>query len=175
MSAEPGVRAGGCIRLYPSGPQWHVNTMHALIGFSGEPYINPVNGWLSIELAPPHLPVLAAYVLPDETLVNRRIMAGVSGGVSACNVLLSDSSGRLDLRNPADYAKVAGEGANLWCAVLGMIPAPKPEPEPTPPAPPTCGCHESATYDDMASLRRADIIALRAFTDLHGCPEPQEG
>lgn len=115
---------GACIRLYPDGPALHVNDAHSACGVTGA-HIGD-DGYLWITHAQSR-PVVAIVPVPDETLTARGITAGASGGTNYSRVLLAEHGVALDLRDPADYAKVAGSFSNLWYFVLhdGHEPTPR--------------------------------------------------
>jgi hypothetical protein len=119
------ITGGGCIRLYATGPQWHVNSAHATVAFdtSVAPEVT-ASGDLWVPLTE-NLPVVAAIASADETLTMRGITAGISGGVSGCTVRLrKEGVGRLNLARPDHYALVADNNANLWLMIV-RIPAPE--------------------------------------------------
>lgn len=110
--------AAGVIRFTPDdGPQWHVNSSHIPRGFdtSIPPEILS-NGTLRAQLLT-SMPVAYATASGDETFTARRLIAGISGAVSHCNISISSRlfPGRIiQLDDPAEYALVAGEFSNLW-------------------------------------------------------------
>lgn len=141
MTLQKTVSLGGCIRLYDTGPEWHINSHHIAVGFdtTSPPQITPA-GDLLVQLDPGG-PVVSAIAAPDETLAARGITLGISGAVSTCTVRMSQAGyGRLDLSEPDDYARASGANSNLWLVVTAVAPDepdPEPEPEPTPPADPS--------------------------------------
>lgn len=137
MPLEYDEPTGGCIRLYETGPQWHINTRHQTVGFktteplideNGDPVLdeagNPVTipynplitsaGDLWVRLLDTRTVVYAAASV-DETLAAKGVWAGISGGVSDCTIRLrKDGIGRLDLNIPAHWNSVRGDLSNLW-------------------------------------------------------------
>lgn len=112
--------SGGCLRFYTSGVELHTNSTHvnnAITGFgpAGDGVdIFDEKGRLVVKhkLYGPAIITVGAF--PDETLSERGITAGVSGGVGTSLVQLAQNGTPLDLRNETDYAKVAGQYSNLW-------------------------------------------------------------
>jgi hypothetical protein len=110
---------GGCIRLYTTGPEWHINSHHVTVDFdtSAPPEITAA-GDLWVPLTQ-NLPVVAAIASADETLTERGITAGISGGVSGCTIrLYKVGVGRLRLNQAEHYALAAGENSNLWLMIV---------------------------------------------------------
>lgn len=114
---------GACIRLYTTGPVLHVNHAHVALGVE-RVEVGP-EGWLWVH-HPPGWPVVAILPIPDETLSGRGIILGASGGTNYSRVKFTHVTAggaiELDLRSPADYAKVAGPASNLWFLVVGHAP-----------------------------------------------------
>lgn len=112
--------SGGCLRFYDSGVERHTNSTHvnnAITGFgeAGDGVdIFDTSGRLIVKhkLYGPAIITVGAF--PDETLSARGITAGISGGVGTSLVQLVQNGVPLDLREDADYAKVAGPYSNLW-------------------------------------------------------------
>jgi hypothetical protein len=119
------VHAGGCIRLYDTGPEWHINTRHATVGFdTSTPPTITADGDLYVSLVET-MTVVSAAANVDETLAAKGVWAGISGGVSGCTIRLrKDGIGRLDLNEHTHYSAVRGSLSNLWLTVLRV-----PEPE----------------------------------------------
>lgn len=112
--------AGGCIRFTDTGPEWHINTRHTTVGFDTTvpPQITS-EGDLYATMTET-LDVVAAIASPDETLAEKGVWAGVSGGVGHCKIRLRKYGlpTPLDLNDPDHYASVRGEWSNLWLFVL---------------------------------------------------------
>lgn len=110
--------SGGCLRFYSSGVEIHVNDTHvnnAITGFGdeeGQPFDE--KGRLIIRHTAPGGAIITIAASADETLTERGITAGCSGGVGRTLVQLAQNGVPLDLREDADYAKVAGNYSNLW-------------------------------------------------------------
>lgn len=109
-----------CVRLYPEGPAIHANAAHVATGVASV-RIGEDDGWLWIVHDSSH-PVAAILCSPDETITARGILAGASGGTNYSRVRFTEVTPTgpvpLDLRDPAQYAKVAGSSSNLWYAVV---------------------------------------------------------
>lgn len=140
MPLEYDNPASGCIRLYETGPQWHINSRHQTFGFkTTEPLLdpegNPVLDEAGNPITIPYNPMITsagdlyirlletrtvgyAAASVDETLAAKGVWAGISGGVSDCTIRLRKTGlGRLDLNNPAHWNSVRGDESNLWALV----------------------------------------------------------
>jgi len=119
------ITLGGCIRLYPTGPEWHVDTDHHTVGI--DPTIDPtiddsgfLNFWTLVKN-----PVVSATAAADETLVGRGIHAGISNGTHLVRIrLYKVGVGALDLSNPTHYGYAAGPYSNLWVTLVHNESAP---------------------------------------------------
>ena len=113
--------AGGCIRLTDDGPQWHINTRHTTVGFdtSVEPEITAA-GDIYVSLVDT-LDIVSLMVNVDETLAEKGVWVGGSGGVSGVTIKMRKNGATnipLDLNNSSDYASVKGAYSNLWLFLL---------------------------------------------------------
>lgn len=108
---------GGCAIRFDevSGmPKVHANNVHFCAGVSSVG-IDARTGFLEIKLSASR-PIVSFYTSPDETLTERGIIAGGSGGVNRILVNFYDSQNAkpLDLNVPADRMRLAGKTSNLW-------------------------------------------------------------
>lgn len=114
-TAGPVVR-GGVIRFTPTGPELHVNGAHQSYGI--DPRSIKINAAGNLEFRlDGTLPVMTAQVSPDETLVERDIEGGLSGGASLCIVTFTHKGRKLNLRWPSHYNLIAGPVSNVWIGV----------------------------------------------------------
>jgi hypothetical protein len=123
--------SGGCMRLYSTGPEWHVNAEHSTIGLidgTVQPTID-ASGFLAFNLVygglPNSNPVVSMTAASDETLTALGISAGCSNGGPLCRIrLYKIGVGALDLNDPAHWAHVDGAYANLWITLVHDVPEP---------------------------------------------------
>lgn len=124
---EPGgvtVR-GGVIRFLSSGPFLYTNKTHQSVGIIPESVKINDSGDLEFRLDV-GLPVVSLWADPDETLTDRKIMAGISGGGSLCIVRFSradDPIGvKIDLNTMGGYGRLRGTTSNVWVGVVSYNP-----------------------------------------------------
>lgn len=113
---------GGCIRLYSTGPVWHVDADHHTVGI--DPTVAPTidaSGFLTFYTLVKH-PIIACSIQPDETLTARGISAGLSNGTHLIRLrFYKDGVGPLDLNNPAHWDLVEGAYSNLWVTLFHNV------------------------------------------------------
>lgn len=115
---------GVVIRLYESGPEFHLDADHWESGIdtSIPPEIDS-SGFLVIHTKEKNA-VISCTAHPDETLVARGITAGCSNGSHLVRFLLVKPDSvtaqpvPLDLNNPVHYSRVSGAYSNLWVDVI---------------------------------------------------------
>lgn len=131
MTRRP-VILGGCIRLYETGPVWHVDTDHHTVGI--DPTVNPTidgSGLLTFYTLAKN-PIIGCSINPDETLVARGISAGLSNGTHLIRIRfykdgISGADGApLDLNNPVHWSRVSGIYSNLWVTLIHNVEDPAP-------------------------------------------------
>jgi len=119
---------GGCMRLYDTGPEWHVDDDHHTIGI--DPTVNPEidsAGFLTFHNLVPN-PIVACSVSPDETLTARGISGGLSNGTDLVRIRLykdgvnGANGAALNLNDPVHWDRVAGPYCNLWITILHDVP-----------------------------------------------------
>ena len=114
------------VRFSGSGgaPVLHCNASHACAGVSGVDITAGGELRLHQTITNPHAyPILTVQCQADETLGGRRgIICGASGGTDTTRFWLYDTRlGRqLDLSDPADLRRVAGDNANLWISFIHL-------------------------------------------------------
>lgn len=113
------VHRGGVIRFTPTGPQLYVNGAHESVGIIPSSVRINAQGDLEFMLDVA-LPVVDANVSADETLVDRKIVGGLSGGRDKCIVRFEDDKGRLNLRWPSHYKRIASSTSNVWVGVTSF-------------------------------------------------------
>lgn len=117
LPSGKGIVERGCvIRFTASGPKIHVNGAHQSIGVIPNSIHINAQGNLVFRLDI-GLPVITTSISPDETLVADLIHGGLSGGANECVVWFADKNGRLNLNNPAHYARISGPVSNVWISV----------------------------------------------------------
>lgn len=122
IAGNPVVK-GGCIRLYPAGPKWHVDTDHHTLGI--DPSIDPVidSAGLLTFWTEEKAPVVSIVAAPDESLTARGIDVGGSNGSHLVRLQfykdgINGSAGTpLDLNNPVHYDRVSGPYVNVWVLI----------------------------------------------------------
>jgi hypothetical protein len=128
VAGNPVVK-GGCIRLYPDGPKWHVDTDHHTLGI--DPTIDPVidaSGLLTF-WTEEKAPVVSIVPSPDESLTARGIDVGGSNGSHLVRLQFykdgtNGSNGTpLDLNNEIHYDRVSGPYVNVWVLIYSNPPA----------------------------------------------------
>ena len=123
------IISGGCIRLYSTGPEWHINPEHSTIGLldhSEQPTIDD-SGYLVVKFTgdPTLRAVVSMTAASDETLTSLGISAGCSNGGPICRMRFYKAGvGVLDLRNPAHWAYVDGAYNNIWLTAIHETIAP---------------------------------------------------
>ena len=116
--------ASAVIRLAPEGLYLHEDGAHAVVGVSNV-YLR--KGAVFVVSSKPG-PVLSAFAQTDETLgAARGIIAGITGGGPGSYVYLYDTrlGRRLDLEDESDYARAAGNYANVWFQIMWLVPEPR--------------------------------------------------
>lgn len=118
LATDDQTVAGGCaIRFGSAGPKIHANSSHHCTGVRsvGISSLGRVRIRYSDEQRGSTVNVSAD---PDETLVRRGIITGISSSPTELHVDLFDtrSKRRIDLRRPADRKVMAGAYANMWVA-----------------------------------------------------------
>lgn len=116
------IPSGGCIRLYDTGPEWHINEDHAAIGLVvvSEPPTIDASGFLVIKLVddqgvPNALPIVYMNAASDETLTANGISAGCSNGGPIIRIRFhKEGIGALNLNTPAHWDYVSGDFSNIW-------------------------------------------------------------
>ena len=120
---------GGCIRLYETGPEWHVDADHHTVGidYTIDPVID-AQGFLTFYTLVKN-PIISSSVQVDESLADRSIRTGgVSNGTHLVRIRLFKepiSGGEdvpLDLNNPVHWSRVAGSYNNLWVTLVHDVP-----------------------------------------------------
>jgi hypothetical protein len=127
VAGNPVIK-GGCIRLYASGPKWHVDVDHHTVGI--DPTIDPVidSAGLLTFWTEDKAPVISIDPSPDETLTARGISVGGSNGSHLVRLQfykdgINGGNGTpLDLNNPVHYDRVSGEYANVWVVIVSDPP-----------------------------------------------------
>jgi hypothetical protein len=123
------VIKGGCIRLYDTGPEWHVDSDHHTLGIDTS--IDPVideSGLLTF-WTEDFAPVVSIMPTPDETLTARGIDVGGSNGSHLVRLQfykdgINGGNGTpLDLNNPIHYSRVSGQYSNVWIVIVSDPPA----------------------------------------------------
>lgn len=122
------VASGGCLRLYADGIAVHYNVAHvnnAITGFGEDgtgavPY--DAQGRLIIKHATAG-PIIGMSASPDESLVLIGVTAGLSGGSGTTVVQFVKNGSPVDLRDPAQYASIAGPYNNLWLTWINWGPS----------------------------------------------------
>lgn len=114
--------SAGCIRLYSTGPQWHINEEHSTFGLidtSVQPYFDS-SGFLQIDLlevGPRAVGSMTA--ASDETLTGLGVLIGCSNGGPLVRMkFYKIGVGVLDLNNTSHYAMVDGGYSNLWLTLV---------------------------------------------------------
>lgn len=121
--------SGACIRLYSTGPEWHINDGHHTIGLidtSTQPTID-ASGFLVFNLLgdSAERAVVAMTAACDETLTARGVSAGCSNGGPLVRIrFYADGIGPLDLTNPDHWAILAGAYCNIWFTAVHDLPVP---------------------------------------------------
>lgn len=128
--AVPGsqVLISGCVVRFdtPDGsPRIHANQAHLCAGVESV-RIDPGSGALQVFQTVSGVKdyaILFAIAQADETLGDRGIVAGASGGTGDTHYYFSDLKlgRRLDLRNPSDRMRLQGKYSNAW---LGWVHVP---------------------------------------------------
>jgi len=104
---------GGVIRLDPTkGVYIHVNDSHHSVGIENA-YIHKTNGSLVI-VKDNKNPVVTTTVLPDETLAEKGITLGLSGGGKVSHIFFYKDGKQLKLHWPSHYKQVASATSNVW-------------------------------------------------------------
>ncbi|WP_068399692.1 hypothetical protein [Kribbia dieselivorans] len=121
----PQLMAGGCaIRFSGSTyrPVKHYNDAHICANITTLRITS--SGQLEANFAR-RAAVVSITVDEDETLTERGIMAGASGGVAKANISFYDTKAkrRLNLTKRADRARIGGKTANIWLSFLQVGPA----------------------------------------------------
>lgn len=110
---------GGCIRLYGSGPEWHVDNDHWIAGI--DPTVNPVidsSGFLTFKTIEKNA-IVSISPSPDETLTARGISVGGSNGSQLVRLrFYKEGVGPLNLKNAKHWSYVQGEFSNLWILIV---------------------------------------------------------
>lgn len=119
---HPGlVLRGGVIRFSGNKPTLHINSTHQSVGIIPDSVKINNNGDLEFRLDI-GLPVVTLWANADETLVARKIQAGISGGGSLCIVRMSRSDmgigEKLNLKTVGHYGRVKGPTSNLWVGII---------------------------------------------------------
>lgn len=117
-SAEPNgsVSIRGCVirfdELTPTGatkPRIHANETHRCVGVT-RVHADRESGDLFIR-SDSHAPIMSISVSPDETLAQRGITCGASGGIGLTRIRCFDRDGN---QVAAHSAAIFGPRANLW-------------------------------------------------------------
>lgn len=108
---------GGCVvRFEPrtGRPKVHSNRAHYCAGVR-KVSVDRRTGLLEIELMQSR-PIVSFYVEPDETLTERGVTAGGSGGVNRILVRFYDTKTDrpLNLNLATDRRRIAGPTSNIW-------------------------------------------------------------
>lgn len=117
--------SAGCIRLYATGPQWHIDDEHSTFGLidtSTQPTIDSA-GYLVVNLLDVGLRKVGSMTAAsDETLTGLGIFAGCSNGGPICRIrFYKVGVGILDLNNPSHWALIDGAYSNLWLTLIHEI------------------------------------------------------
>ena len=114
------VTKGCCIRFPETGPTILADSSHHNVGIASVE-IDTATGYLRVTHSQP-APVVAITPALDETLIQRGVTVGGSGGggFTLC-VFYHPTHGVLDLRDPADYAVISGATSNLWYSVVHAV------------------------------------------------------
>lgn len=137
MARHPEI-FGGCIRLYDTGPEWHVDEDHHTVGI--DPTVAPTidaSGFLTFWTLVKN-PIIGCSIQPDETLTARGINAGLSNGTHLIRLRfykegISGANGApLDLNDPIHWSRVTGPYSNLWITLIHNVEDAVVEPPPAP-------------------------------------------
>lgn len=105
--------SGGVIRIDPTqGVYLHTNDTHHSRGIKAVG-IDTRTGGIKITRDSTDA-IISVSADADETLADRNIVTGVSGGGVTTIVMLYQDGERLDLNDPVDFKKVAGTTSNFW-------------------------------------------------------------
>jgi hypothetical protein len=114
-----------CVRLYSTGPEFHIDDQHATFGLidtSEQPTIDDA-GYLVIkflDIGPRKVGSMTA--ASDETLTANGISAGCSNGGPYARIrFYKDGVGALNLKTPAHLAYVDGTYNNIWFTAVHEI------------------------------------------------------
>lgn len=124
--------SGGCIRFGPKtetntiGIYVHHNAAHASVGIRSLSLDS--KGRLVVQQSGMGGPIVTMGAWADESLVERGISLGCSGGTGKTVISVARNGRGLDLRDRSDYALVEGPYCNAWLfwmhLVLGDSPCP---------------------------------------------------
>lgn len=113
---SPQITVRGCVIRFDertsSGatkPRIHANETHRCVGVT-RVYADRSTGELVIK-SDVHEPIISISVSPDETMVQRGISCGASGGLGVTRISCYDRDGK---QVGADSRAIYGPSANLW-------------------------------------------------------------
>lgn len=112
--------SGCCIRFDSRWgyPTVHANSQHISVGVKSVSISDSGN----LEIKHDGGPIVTMIASPDETLVEKNIQVGLSGGGGTTVAKFYDGNlGRLlDLSNGSDWLRLYGQWSNLWLAWLNV-------------------------------------------------------
>ncbi|WP_018157087.1 hypothetical protein [Demetria terragena] len=113
---NPLVQRGCVIRFDTSGPDGktqpriHANSKHYCVGVTSEPTVDD-RGRLVVRTDGSDQAIVTIAVNPDETLTEKGISCGGSGGSGVTRITCTDREGKVV---PADSPQMHDKYANLW-------------------------------------------------------------
>lgn len=115
------ILVSGCVVRFsdPEGwPEIHANASHIAAGVESVG-VDESSGWLEViqsEMDAPSTPIIWAAANVDETLAQRGIILGPSGGTNRTRFAVHDTHLRrtLDLREESHRMRLQGENSNVW-------------------------------------------------------------
>lgn len=108
------VISGGCIRIDPAqGVYLHTNETHHSVGIESVG-IDSTTGYLCVRRFKGDA-IISVIAAPDETLAQKGITFGPSGGGRKTLIKMFNRNGELlDLREPSHFNQVASAYTNIW-------------------------------------------------------------
>jgi hypothetical protein len=104
---------GGVIRLdRKRGVYLHTNSTHHSVGIE-KVYIDKADGSLVVVRSKGGA-VVSTVVTPDETLSEKGVTVGLSGGGKVSKVFFYKDGRRVKLHYPKEYKRVASATSNVW-------------------------------------------------------------
>lgn len=104
---------GGVIRLdRKKGVYLHTNSTHHSVGIE-KVYIDKKDGSLVVVRSEGGA-VVSTVVTPDETLSEKGVTVGLSGGGKVSKVFFYKDGRRVKLHYPKEYKQVASSTSNIW-------------------------------------------------------------